>query len=58
MLSLVNREAGYIQGIMMHDVEFKAQYADDTTVLEDKNLNSIINAVRILKWFKTFSVGH
>ena len=52
MLSLVNREAGYIQGIMMHDVEFKAQYADD------KNLNSIINAVRILKWFKTFSVGH
>ena len=40
----------------MHDKEFRvSQYADDTTLLVDEDLQSIISIIRILKLFKTVS---
>ena len=39
-----------------HNTEYKAfQYADDTTLLLQKDMNSIVFVLRILKWFKHVS---
>ena len=56
ILSHVIRESRDIRGIMVHDEEFRvSQYADDTTLLVDEDLQSIVSIIRILKWFKTVS---
>ena len=42
-----------MRGIVIHDVAMLvSQYADDTTVFLDEDLNSFNYAVRILKWFE------
>ena len=56
ILSHVISEFGDIRGIMVNDEEFKVtQYADDTTLLVDEDLEPIINIIIVLKWFKTDS---
>ena len=56
ILSHVIRESGDIRGIVVHDEEFRvSQYADDTTLLLDEDLQSLVSVIRILKWFKTDS---
>ena len=40
----------------MHGVESKSsQYADDTTLMVEEDLQSIIKIIQVLKWFKTIS---
>ena len=40
----------------MHDIEHKAsQYADDTTLLLQEDLNSIVSVLKNMKWFKPVS---
>ena len=53
MLSHILRECEEVKGIVIHDVEMLvSQYADDTTVFLDEDLNSFNYTVRILKWFE------
>ena len=50
------RECGDIRGIVVHDVEFKlSQYADDTNLFADEDLNSVVHIIKVLKWFKSIS---
>ena len=56
ILSHVIREFGDVRGIMVYDEEYKvSRYADDTTLLVDEDLGSIINIITVLKWFNTVS---
>ena len=56
ILSHVIRECGDIKGIKVHGVESKSsQYADDTTLMVEEDLQSIIKIIQVLKWFKTIS---
>ena len=58
-LSYVIRGSRDIRGIVVHEEEFRvSQYADDTTLLVDEDLQSTIStipAIRIFKLFKTIS---
>ena len=56
ILSHVIRECGDIKGIQVHGVESKSsQYADDTTLMVEEDLQSIIKIIQVLKWFKSIS---
>ena len=54
--SHVMRGRGDIRGIVVHGEESRvSQYADDTTLFVDEDLESIISIIRVLKWFKSVS---
>ena len=56
ILSHVLRESREVKGLIVYDKEFKvSQYADDTTLLLKPDYNTVVEALRILKWFKTVS---
>ena len=56
ILSHVIRECGDIKGIRVHGIESKvSQYADDTTLMVEEDLESIIKIIQVLKWFKSIS---
>ena len=45
-----------MKGIQVHDTEMlTSQYADDTTLFLNSDINSLKYAVRILKWFENVS---
>ena len=50
------REKRDIRGIEIHGEESKvSQYADDTTLIVSEDLQSIVNIIRVLRWFKSVS---
>ena len=56
ILSHIIREKRDIVGIEVHGEESKvSQYADDTTLMVSEDLQSIINIIRVLNWFKSVS---
>ena len=56
VLSHVLRECLDVKGIQVHDTEMlTSQYADDTTLFLNGDINSLKYAVRILKWFENVS---
>ena len=56
ILSHIIREKRDIRGIEIHGEESKvSQYADDTTLIVSEDLQSIVNIIRVLKWFKSVS---
>ena len=56
ILSHIIREKRDIMGIEVHGGESKvSQYADDTTLMVSEDLQSIINIICVLNWFKSVS---
>ena len=56
ILSQVIRGKGDIRGIVVHGEESRvSQYVDDTTLVVDEDLESIISIILVLKWFKEVS---
>ena len=56
ILSHVLRESREVKGIIVYNKEFKvSQYADDTTLLLKQDYNTVVEVLRILKWFKNVS---
>ena len=56
VLSHVLRECTDVKGIQVHDTEMlTSQYADDTTLFLNGDINSLKYTVRILKWFENVS---
>ena len=52
----IPRESEDSRGIVVNDEDFKVlQYADDTTLFVDEDLDNVINIIKILKWFKSVS---
>ena len=56
ILSHVLRESGKVRGLVVYDRECRvSQYADDTTLLLQEDYESVVEVLRILKWFKSVS---
>ena len=56
ILSHVLRESGKVRGLVVYDRECRvSQYADDTTLLLQEDYDSVVEVLRILKWFKCVS---
>ena len=56
VLSHVLRECTDVKGIQVHDTEMlMSQYADDTTLFLNGDINSLKYTVMILKWFESVS---
>ena len=54
--SHVLRESREVEGLIVYNKEFKvSQYADDTTLLLKPDYNTVVEVLRILKWFKNIS---
>ena len=59
ILSHVLRESREVKGLIVYNKEFKvSQYADDTTLLLKPDYNTVVEVLRILKWFKNISGLH